>query len=305
MKSILLLIVLTIELWGQSQTKVAPDCQIPFAINNANLVTNSYNNLASSPNTGVPCPNWKLDYSSTGYSAISLVVEDAPDSSGSPGTFVTFAGSIVGTGINPNTSITSASTKFTGYFPWMRVRLASHTGTGLITGTLNGFRDDAGTISSSGGGGTPCPGTSGTPCVVDGPDATGAAPTKPPVLMASVDGSGNVLPFQNCTTTVPFTASATGNTQIVAASGSTVIRVCAFEFTPDTSGNTVNFKMQYGTGSNCATGATDLTGLLSNVLAYSNNLGPESTWVVPAGKALCYNMASGVAVHGTAVIAQY
>jgi hypothetical protein len=303
MKIVLLLIFLTLELWGQSQTKVAPDCQIPFAINNANLVTNSYNNLASSPNTGVPCPNWKLDYSSTGYSAISLVVEDAPDSSGSPGTFVTFAGSIVGTGINPNTAITSASTKFTGYFPWMRVRLASHTGTGLITGTLNGFRDDAGTISSSGGGGTPCPGTSGTPCVVDGPDATGAAPTKAPVQAAGLDGAGNLLPFQFPTVAGKANVTTSGNTQIIAASGSTVIRLGFLEFTPVTSGNTVNFKLVYGTGSNCATGATDLTAVQSNVLAYSHDF--PFPLNVPSGKALCFNIDAATPTNVTFEYSQY
>jgi len=36
---------------------------------------------------------------------------------------------------------------------------------------------------------SPCPGTAATPCVVDGPDATGAAPTHAPVLNAGFDGS--------------------------------------------------------------------------------------------------------------------
>jgi hypothetical protein len=251
------------------------------------------------------CSQWVVTYNSTGFSAISIELDGALDVSGVPGAFGLAPGTVL-TGTNPSTTTGEAQFIINGYAPWMRLNFSSKTGTGSITALAFGTSvNPIAVIDTSSTGSTPCAGTAGTPCVVDGPNATGTAPTKPPVLDGSVDGAGNVIPLQNCTITLAWTASATGNTQIIAASGSTVIRICAFEFTPDTSATPVNWKLQTGTGSNCVTGPADLTGVLSNVLAYSNNLGANSAWVVPSAKAVCFNMASGTAVHGTVVYAQY
>jgi len=133
----------------QSNVIVQPDCITTFTF----VATGSQqiNNL------GAACINWTVSYSSTGFSALSLVIEDAPDSTGAPGSWVTFAGTVK-TGINPNTATTSASTVFVGYFPWMRARLASITGTGKVTGTLYGWKNSSGAIAGSGGGGGGTPG---------------------------------------------------------------------------------------------------------------------------------------------------
>ncbi|HXJ73600.1 MAG TPA: hypothetical protein VNM37_12125, partial [Candidatus Dormibacteraeota bacterium] len=127
-------------------TKVVPDCVIPFNF----TATGSTSNLTcGAPNASPNSPgiaSWLLVYESTGYSVLSLVVQSAPDNNGSPGTWGTFAGTVLSStalpgssGINPNTAITSAFTGFAGYYPWMRVTLASVTGTGRVKGNLYGY----------------------------------------------------------------------------------------------------------------------------------------------------------------------
>lgn len=137
-----------------SQTTIKPDCAITFSFTTTAATSNTTcgNNIQG-------ITTWVLAYSSTGFSAISLVVQSAPDVAGAPGTWSTFAGTVLTTsqfpgssGINPNTSITSANTGLAGYFPWNRVNLTSVTGTGKVTGTLYGFLNS--TLSKAGSGGS-------------------------------------------------------------------------------------------------------------------------------------------------------
>jgi len=167
-------------LFAQS-TKVVPDCVIPFNF----TATGSTSNLTcGAPNASPNSPgiaSWLLVYESTGYSVLSLVVQSAPDNNGSPGTWGTFAGTVLSStalpgssGINPNTAITSAFTGFAGYYPWMRVTLSSVTGTGRVKGNLYGYLNS--TIAKAGAGGsgtvTACGGaTAGQVTVFSSPTA--------------------------------------------------------------------------------------------------------------------------------------
>src|SRR5258708_1605251 len=83
------------------------------------------------------CINFTMSYMSSGFSALSLVVESASDAGGVPGSFSTYAGTVV-SGSNPNTATTQATLQLKGYYPWLRVTLGSKTGTGTIRGTLYG-----------------------------------------------------------------------------------------------------------------------------------------------------------------------
>jgi hypothetical protein len=152
MKKLLFLLCL-LPLGLFAQTTIKPDCSIPFSFS----TTASTSNLTCGNNT-LGITNWVLVYTSTGFSAISLVVQSAPDVAGAPGSWGTFGGTVLTTsqypgssGINPNTSITSANTGLAGYFPWVRINLASITGTGKVTGSLYGFLNS--TLSKAGGGG--------------------------------------------------------------------------------------------------------------------------------------------------------
>lgn len=132
---------------AQSGTVITPDCQIFF---NFTAVGNS----PTSPSNGlnnrtVGCTTWQISYSNSGFSAISLVLQSAADSNGVPGTYGTFSGTII-TGSNPNTGTTEAYTQLTGFNPWVRVRLASATGTGVVSGAAYGWRIPSASNSGTG-----------------------------------------------------------------------------------------------------------------------------------------------------------
>jgi hypothetical protein len=263
------------------------------------------------------CTTWQIVYNSATYSALSIVVQTAPNAAGGvPGSWSTFTAV---TGINPNTATTEAVSTFggpTSYFPWLRVQLTSATGAGTISGRLYGWRIPA--VSS--GGSVTIP----TPVPVDGPTAAGSAPTTPPVLVAGQDGApgvirtlktdasgrpiavgaaasgaaaaGNPLLMAGwngstvqipvvCDTPLAATVSTSGNTQLIAASGSTVIHLCEVIFTTT---DLESVKLTSGTGSNCGTGTADLTPAFPNTNGGSF-VAPFQSIPVPSGKALCFN----------------
>jgi hypothetical protein len=160
-----------------AQTKILPDCAIPFSF----TATGSTSNLTCG-NNGLGISSWVFVYSSTGYSALSIVVQSAPDNHGVPGSWGTFGGTVLtsvqypgSSGVNPNTATTSANTGLAGYFPWVRVTLSSVTGTGKVTGALYGYLNS--TLAKAGGGGgagtvTACGGaTAGQVAAFSGPTA--------------------------------------------------------------------------------------------------------------------------------------
>jgi hypothetical protein len=80
-----------------------------------------------------------VSYTNTGFTALSLAFQNAPDVSGVAGTFVAFAGAIV-SGVNPNVNTFQNSSNFKGYYPWLRVQLATVTGSGRVRGVMYGYR---------------------------------------------------------------------------------------------------------------------------------------------------------------------
>ncbi len=136
-----------------AQTRVTPDCVIPFTFTGSGQSTA---NLTCGHNT-LGVASWILVYYNVGFSVVSLTVQSAPDASGTPGSWATFPGTVLSStqfpgssGINPNTAITSAFTGFAGYYPWNRVTLSSVTGTGTVKGVLYGFLNS--TLAKAGGG---------------------------------------------------------------------------------------------------------------------------------------------------------
>lgn len=169
-----------------AQNFTQPDCFQPV----------NFVGVAASPafdNSSKGCNSWVFDYANEGFSVISIVVQTAPAIGPgiSPGAWSTFTPI---TGINPNTSIVAAISTFgtnLTFFPFVRVNLTTATGSGVVQGTLYGWR-----IPASGSAGGGCVGTIATPCIVAGPNASGAPPTKSPVLISGQTGSdagpGNV-----------------------------------------------------------------------------------------------------------------
>lgn len=406
-----LLLTAAAALAQQGQVTVRPDC-FQFFTFTATGTSNVIDNRSAG------CPYFAIDYSSSGFTVLSIVVQVAPDNNGVPGTWATYT---AGSGSNPNTAITQASSTFSGFFPWVRVNLTSVTGSGTLSGILYGWRTPASVIASGGSGACP------SPCPVDGPTAAGSPPTTPPVLTAgsdatnirtilvdssgrqqvvgaaasgaakagnpvqagfvfnttqptvttgqaveaqasargsllvtpgvegfaatgtktnnnaapgatnfgtlpglanaaapsytegnqvasSLDLAGNtrVIPMNYngatwdqsfaCTNQASFNLSGSGNTQIVALSSSKNIRVCHISFSTTA---TEDIKFTNGTGSNCASGTADVTGLYKSVQSMALDFRNTSPLIVPVSNALCINQSATQALGGIVIYALF
>lgn len=288
-------------------TQSAPDCRRDFAFAAVGNGATLANYGPGSPDGGNACTVWLLAYAvaNTGgtVTSLSLAVQSAPAGTieTTPGAFVTYAGT-VDVGINPNTSITGAQTQMHNAataIPFIRVALTalSATGTTAVYGVLMGWNEGN---SGGGGGGGGCVGTQSVPCIVAGPDASGAVPTKSPVLVAGTDGTdvrslktdnqGRLVPgaYPNST---PITLTSSGLTQLIAASGAAVITIGSYSISFN---GTTDFQLEYGTGSNCGTGTTALTGLYKTLLT----IAIDDPIQVPAGQAVCANLGTSVTGGG-------
>lgn len=107
-----------------------------------------------------------------------------------------------------------------------------------------------------------------------------------------------------CPSSAVINVSAAATTQIVALASSQIIRVCSFVISGDTAATTATFV--YGTGSNCGTGTTSITGAMrlpdEGSIALSGMNG--SLFRTIASNALCLTAATG-AVTGFVTYAQY
>lgn len=133
--------------------------------------------------------------------------------------------------------------------------------------------------------------------------ATGAAvPSK--AQLAGARSGANIVELIQASASVALTGNTATTTQLVALSGSTKIYVTSFDFL---SVGTANVKFVYGTGSNCGTGTTDLTGnynlTAQSGMAKGNGLGP--VLVVPAGNALCWTNSAAIQVSGSVSYTQF
>jgi hypothetical protein len=148
MKNLLLFLILPFGLFAQSQTKVAPDCTLgPGTINFSTTGSSDpFDNRPTSANSGIPCTNWTLEWSAqSAVTSLTINIQGAPDNNGSPGSYSTFATA---------TTFPAGKLNFTSktlYFPWVRVNVSAVGAGGLITGILNGFRENSDTIGGGGG----------------------------------------------------------------------------------------------------------------------------------------------------------
>jgi hypothetical protein len=190
MKRLLLLAAVLVlgEGAAAAQNVSRPDCIIDITLTAAGQSAGGQGTCGNNIN-GVF--EWRLNYKSIGFTALSLAIQSAPpDATGGCTTaiWVAFAGTLV-TGVNPNTATTQASTNVTGFYPCVRVFLTSVMGSGTITGQLYGCREPGCSIAGASINAVIAP----IPLPVDGPTAAGAAPTTPPVLVAGQDGAPGVI----------------------------------------------------------------------------------------------------------------
>jgi hypothetical protein len=118
------------------------------------------------------------------------------------------------------------------------------------------------------------------------------------------NAGGNLVGIIQASASTPINISTATTTQLVAALGSTKIYVTAWDVISAGSGT---FTLEFGTGTNCATGTTLLTGAYPLTAqageAHGTGLGP--ILVVPAGNALCAQTSQAVQMSGSVAYTQF
>jgi hypothetical protein len=121
---------------------------------------------------------------------------------------------------------------------------------------------------------------------------------------AAASGERITLPGVQADKSAPINISTAVTTQLVAASGLRPIYVTHFDVI---AGGTGNITFEYGTGTNCGTGTTALTGAYPLVaqagISAGNGLGP--VLAVPPGNALCVLTSAVVQMSGSVAYAQF
>ncbi len=320
-------------LMGQPLTtpvNITPDCLIFFDFT-ANASSASFDNRF------LGCKTLYVAYTSTGFPALTLTLQDAPDNGGVPGAFVAFAGTLV-EGVNPNVAVTQASTIMYGYYPWVRVTLTGAVaGAGRrIRGTLYGYRQTpvasiifpaAATVTANQGtantvgnrwpvylsDGANAQGVVGNPLFArlsDGANAQGTQTN--PLWDRLTDGTNPIGTATNplrinsttaCTLSaaISLAPAAIGNQEIVALTALKSIRVCNISIA---NSGAADVKLVQGTGVNCVTGPANVTGTFYNVLSASlgSQLDPFSTGVA---QALCLYSSAAVNIGGIVLYEKY
>lgn len=309
LKKLSLLLALTLPVFA------APECNFTFTLDATHTVV-QFNNQTHS------CYFWAVNYFTSGFTAISLTYESAPNgiNSSTPGTFTAFSGfPVSATGDNAQAAI--------GLNAWTRIRLASFSGTGTITGIIQGV--------PLGGTNTTVQGTAGSstgpplPIRVDllgsilpSGSNFAATPTGNSLTQYTPkvnDGAGGVASFNQsfpyayngstmdlqyvCPLSAPITySSASGIVQLVGLTASQIIRVCHISLSSDTA---TNIKFLYGTGSNCGTGGTDITGLYNGVKTLALDFGPGAALRTIASNAFCISSSASATLGGVVSYAKF
>jgi hypothetical protein len=293
-------ILLACGLHAQQTVVQQPDCVIFFAF------TATGQTSPTSPNAGFSnltngCTTWNVSYNNSGFSALSLVFQSAPNVSGIAGSWSTFANATLLSGVNPNTNTTGAFTWLTGYNAWVRVTLASSTGSGIINGAVYGYRIPS--AGSTGTGSQTVTGTvtanqgtaNATPWTVDGPAASGGAPSGNPNWIAGLGSGatgGQLYPITACDSSAAVSVTAAATTQIVGLTSGRAIRVCSFTVGISLAGT---YQWIAGTGSSCASTVTNLTAAIPLATNGNDTVGSGlgELFKTPVANELCLAAVTG------------
>ncbi len=260
---------------------VIPDCNVYY-----DFTTNG--SSASFDNRFLGCKTFYVAYTNTGFPALTLTFESAPDNNGVPGAWVAFAG-VVLEGVNPNVALTQASTIFYGYYPWVRITLTGAVaGAGRrIRGTFYGYRQvpvstvifpPAAAITAN-------QGTANT------------AANRWPVYLS--DGTNPMA--CNLSAAIELAPAAVGANQIVALTAGQTIHVCEISFA---NSGAADVGLVQGTGANCAVGTAAVSGTYRNVLSMAVPFLLQPLRLT-AGTALCLTSSAGVNIGGIVSYAKY
>jgi hypothetical protein len=123
--------------------------------------------------------------------------------------------------------------------------------------------------------------------------------------LSSAQAQVNPAQMFGCRNSAIYDASTSGSTKLVTGNATSRIYVCGYVFF---AGGTANVKLVYGTGTNCATGATSITPayqLTSQTGAVDRSPYYAGLLPAPASNDLCINTSAGVAVAAVVYYTQF
>ena len=280
MKWILSFLLLAACAFAQS-----PDCSFTASFTSATPGTAQPNKATSTG--GTPCVYWTFTYWTNGATGVSIKLEGTNDSGGSPGASYTALTAIQGTS-NPATGTNQGGAVLCcDSYPWVRLNPTIFTGSSqTMIARAYGWR------TPPGGGVTSAGGTQNVNLIEVGGSAIALGQTTMSAsLPVAIASDQSPIPFtasvSGCSKTF-VNLSGSGNTQILAGSGTKNIYICDLEFSTATP---ENFKLTEGTGVNCAMGTADASALLLNISAWSLTPG-NGIATATGGDALCANQAN-------------
>ncbi len=301
-----------------------PDCNIYF-----DFTANG--SSAQFDNRFIGCKTWYVAYTSTGFPALTLTFESAPDASGAPGAWVAFAGAVV-EGVNPNVALTQASTIMYGYYPWQRLTLSGAVaGAGRrIRGTFYGYRQTpvptvilSGLSTVTANQGAPAVQANRWPMFLsDGVNAQGvqANPlftrlsdgTNPVGTTANPLSAGQELyngvagawtPTPACLQRAAITIAGAGTLEIVPLGAGTTVRICHLSLAM---AGATNITLVEGTGVNCAGGPANISGAYTNILGLALDFeGRSIVTTSAASQAVCVTNSAAVTGGGFVTYTRY
>lgn len=291
LRSVVVLIgVFSLSAFGQSKVITTPNCTINFTLTSSGARSTTLDNRSQQ------CAYWSMGYVVNGFSAITIVLQSAPDSAGAPGSWTTYSGTAAIGAISSSTTPSAylQVTPTVAFNPWVSVTLSSATGSGSVVGSAVGWVSDPG--GSGGGGGGVTSDVNIAEVAGAAPAAIGSAPAGNPLFVAGVDGNGNLYAPQTCTLSAVISTSAT-TTLLVTGASSKKVRICNLQLTP---ASAVDVQLVQGTGATCGTGTSNLSGLLSSVTAL-DTFNPAAPLIGASGNSVCLSLSSGVASGGTVI----
>lgn len=251
---------------------LVPDCFMNVTATNT-VATNSANfdNGVGPNRPGLGCVDWTVVYfTTTTVATVSVELDSANDTAGAPGAFSTFGGTLIN-GVNPSTTTNESSFQVTGYFPWLRLRVSGVTGSGIVvTAFAFGYRPIA------------------------------FVQFKTVTQPSNITQIGGTNVFA-CPSQAVITLAATGNTQIIAHSGTNRTLICAIQVSWASG---LNVQLQSGTGGTCGSGTANITGLMQNVATWTFAPGSFAPIVIAAGQDVCVNDSTNAAGGGMVIYVQ-
>ena len=175
---------------------------------------------------------------------------------------------------------------------------ATQGSTGTVSAKLREISSSLGTINTSLG--TLNTSVNATPSYEDTPGTSISSTGL--VILGQSGANSATLPIGSASVAVNMSTATT--TQHVALSGTTLIRVTGIVLV---AGGTTNVTFAYGTGTNCGTGTTSISGAMPLVAnsGLSIGSGVGAVLVIPSGQALCITNSAAVQLSGWITYTQF